>query len=125
MTKATEAGPIEGEAARARCRQCRRVLPPQATGRPRQFCSQACRQWHWVHQQRAGDLQLAENELIVAKDELDALRDEMYVLARAVDDAEKDLAAAGPQPSAAELRLIIDWLLAAARPLRDRDRQRP
>ncbi|HAP77302.1 MAG TPA: hypothetical protein DCR14_14610 [Acidimicrobiaceae bacterium] len=78
-----------------------------------------------MHQQRAGDLQLAENELIVAKDELDALHDELYVLACAVNDAEKDLHAVGAQPRAAELRSIVDWLLEAARPLRDRELQRP
>ena len=40
-------------------------------GRPRQFCSQACRQWDWVGRQRARELQLNEHELIVTKAELD------------------------------------------------------
>lgn len=100
-------------------------------GRPRVFCSQACRQWHWVGKQRADELQLNESELIVAKGELDQLHDELYVLACAVNDAEKDRAAAGDKPSAKELEEIVDWLLEAARPLRDRElnphdrRQRP
>lgn len=106
---------------RSRCKWCRRVLPGQKTGRPRQFCSQACRQWHWVGQQRARELQLREGELVVATEELDALRDDMFVLACAVDDAERDLAAAGRQATAAELREVLDWLLEAARPLRDRE----
>ncbi|MCB0980616.1 MAG: hypothetical protein H6513_05305 [Acidimicrobiaceae bacterium] len=110
-----------GEGERGRCKWCRRVLPPQTTGRPRQFCSQACRQWHWVGKQRASELQLNENELIVTKAELDALHDELYVLARAVNDAERDLDAAGAKASARELREIVDWLLDAARPLRDRE----
>jgi hypothetical protein len=102
-------------------------------GRPREYCSQACRQWHWVGRQRAAELQLSEHELIVAKDELDALHDELYVLACAVNDAERDIAAGAHAPAAAELRSTLDWLLEAARPLRDRElapdagprRQRP
>jgi hypothetical protein len=40
---------------------------------------------------------LAEHEMIVTKDELDALHDDLYVLACAVIDTERDLAAAGPR----------------------------
>ena len=94
-------------------------------GRPREFCSQACRQWHWVHQQRATELQLSEQERIVLASELDALHDELYVLACAVGDTERDLTAIGPHATAANLREMLDWLLEAARPLRDRELQRP
>lgn len=90
-------------------------------GRPRQFCSQACRQWHWVGQQRARELQLSEHELVVTKSELDELHDQLYVLACAVNDAERDLRAAGAKASPRELREIVDWLLEAGRPLRDRE----
>lgn len=117
MTKVVD----EGAEQRSRCKWCRRVLPPQKMGRPRSFCSQACRQWHWVGRQRANELQLSETELIVTKDELDRLHDELYILACAVNDAERDLAAAGARPSARELQEIVDWLLDAARPLRDRE----
>jgi hypothetical protein len=110
---------------KGRCQQCRRVLPPQRTGRPRKFCSQSCRQWHWVGRQRAHDLQLSEHELVMATDELDALHDEMYVLACAVNDAERDLLAAGAKPTAAEVCEIVDWLLEAARPLRNRELNTP
>ena len=106
---------------RARCVQCRRVLPKQSTGRPRRFCSQACRQWHWVGQQRARELQLSDQELVVARGELDAIHDEMYVLACAVNDVERDLAALGARTASKELRRSLDWLLEAARPLRDRE----
>jgi hypothetical protein len=74
-----------------------------------------------VGRQRAHELQLSEGELIVAKSELDALHDELYVLACAVNDAERDLQAAGAKASPRELREIVDWLLEAARPLRDRE----
>jgi hypothetical protein len=117
MTKDT----VDDTEARSRCRWCRRVLPPQSTGRPRQFCSQSCRQWNWVGSQRAAELSLSEDELIVARGELDTMHDELYVLACAVNDAERDLAAAGAKPSIRELREIVEWLLEAARPLRDRE----
>lgn len=90
-------------------------------GRPRLFCSQACRQWDWVGRQRARELQLNEDELVITKAELDQLHDELYVLACAVDDVERDLTAAGTKPSVRELGEMLSWLLTAARPIRDRE----
>lgn len=110
----------------ARCRWCRRTLPERSgPGRPKQFCSQRCRQWDWVSRQRAAELEISEGELVVARSELDALHDDLYVLACAVDDTERDLAAAGKQPTARELREILDWLLDAAKPLRERQLSAP
>ena len=108
---------------RSRCRWCRRVLPSQKMGRPRQFCSHACRQWDWVGRQRARELQLNESELIVTKAELDQLHDELYVLACAVEDVERDMATAGTGAAAGELQEMLSWLLEAARPIRDRELQ--
>ncbi len=105
-----------------RCRWCRRILPDATgRGRPREFCSQACRQWDWVARQRARELELSEGELVMATAELDALHDELYVLACAVDDARRDLAAAGDRATTRELREILEWVLQAAAPLRDRE----
>jgi endogenous inhibitor of DNA gyrase (YacG/DUF329 family) len=112
---------VDVDRPRSRCRNCRRVLPAQKIGRPRQFCSQACRQWDWVRRQRAHEVQLGEDELIVAKAELDSLHDDLYVLACAVNDAERDLADAGPKASATDMREVLEWLLDAARPIRDRE----
>jgi hypothetical protein len=113
-------GEDEEERTPNRCAWCRRVLPPQRTGRPRRYCSQACRQWHWVGRQRAAELRLRDDELIMAKAELDALHDEMYVLARAVDDITRQLSAGGER-TARELDGLLQWLLESARPLRDRE----
>lgn len=68
--------------------------------------------------QRARELELSENELVVARTELGALHDELYVLACAVEDVERDLSS---RPTNAELRDALDWLLEAAKPLRDRE----
>jgi hypothetical protein len=109
-----------------RCRWCRRVLPESiGRGRPREFCSQRCRQWDWVARQRASELQLSEGELVIARAELDALHDDLYVLACAVDDADRDLGAAGARPTVRELTEILRWVLDAARPLRDRELSAP
>ena len=122
MTKATT-GEAAGE---RRCRWCRRVLPQSSgRGRPREFCSQRCRQWDWVARQRASELQLSEGELVIARAELDALHDDLYVLACAVDDADRDLGAAGARPTVRELTDILRWVLDAARPLRDRELSAP
>jgi hypothetical protein len=104
----------------SRCRWCRRVLPERAaTGRPRVYCRQACRQWDWVARQRARELQIGEDELVVARAELDALYDDLFVLGCAVDDVKRDLDdLAGAD--ARELRDALAWVLDAARPLRDR-----
>ena len=109
-----------------RCRWCRRALPERAgRGRPREFCSSRCRQWDWVARQRAHELALSDGELVIAKTTLDDLHDELYVLACAVDDVERDLAVMGAHPRAADLRQSLDWLLTAARPLRDREMPAP
>ena len=109
-----------------RCRWCRGVLPGRGgRGRPREFCSPRCRQWDWVARQRARELRVSEDELLVARASLDELHDELYVLACAVDDTERDLAAVGPTPTAEELRQVLDWLLEAARPLRTRELPAP
>jgi len=58
---------------------------------------------------------------VVARSTLDELHDELYVLACAVDDADRDLAALPARPTAHDVREILDWVMAAARPLRDRE----
>lgn len=109
-----------------RCRWCRRVLPERTgRGRPKQFCSQRCRQWDWVARQRARELELSEGELVIARSELDALHDDLYVLACAVEDTERDLAEGGARRTARELREMLDWLLECSKPLRDREISAP
>lgn len=105
-----------------RCQWCRKVIiGAKPVGRPRKFCSQACRQWDWVASQRAKASNLGPDELVIARGELDALRDDLYVLACAVEDVERDLASGKGKPTATDLREHLDWLLEAARPLRDRE----
>ena len=85
-----------------------------------EFCSARCRQWEWVSRQRARELELSDGELVIARAALDELHDDLYVLACAIDDVERDLEADGGTPKPADVRRALDWLLDAARPLRDR-----
>ena len=105
-----------------RCRWCRSVLPVQrGRGRPRQFCSQRCRQWDWVSRQRAAELELSEGELIVARDELHGLFDDLYVLSCAVADTRRDLAdGLAADGNSQEIFSALQWLLEAAEPLAER-----
>ena len=99
---------------RAACRWCRRPLDQPAVGRPREFCRRSCRQRDFETRQRAASHGLDESALIVARGELDQLRDELYVLTCAVEDVERDLAG---QPGGDDYRDAVRWLLDAARPL--------
>ena len=99
-----------------RCRWCRHVLAASTgPGRPKEFCSQRCRQWDWVSRQRASELALSENELVMTRDELDALKDQMYVLHCALNDVQTDLAS--PRQTKETLLEMLGWLIQAAEPI--------
>ena len=68
--------------------------------------------------QRATELQLSENELVVARDELDTLRDQVYVLKCAISDVEADLDPT-VDPTTRDFKAALNWLLKAAKPLVD------
>jgi len=68
---------------------------------------------------------LSDGELVVARAELDKLHDDLYVLACAVDDTQKDLEGLGAKPNASELKRMLEWLMSAAKPLRDRELSAP
>ncbi len=115
---------LEAPKSDPRCRWCRHGLPASnGPGRPREFCSQACRQWDWVARQRARDLKLSEDQLVLTRTELNDLHDALYVLACAVHDVRRDLDAA-KKPTATELADMLHWILDCADPL-DSVRLRP
>ena len=83
----------------------------EGPGRPRRFCSQACRQKDYIARLRTREAGLSEAQLVIARAELDDLRDKLYVLECAVADARRDLAE-GDDP-----RQLLDWVIEAAEPL--------
>jgi hypothetical protein len=101
----------------SRCQWCRSPISQRSgAGRPRRFCSQSCRQWDWVARQRATELALSEDELVIARKELDALRDQVYVLRCAIADVEADLDPS-VDPTTRDFKAALKWLLQAAKPL--------
>lgn len=75
-----------------------------------------------MSRQRSGDLELGANEIVVRRDELDRLQDDLYALGCAIEDIERDL---DSRPSTRELADALEWLLQAARPLRQRSISAP
>ena len=61
-------------------------------GRPRLFCRPACRQAAYRARRLATGHGLAEGEVIVREEDLDALADAQYVVTAALEDVEVDLA---------------------------------
>lgn len=99
-----------------RCRWCARKFEFRSgPGRPREFCRRSCRQRDYEARQRAAELGLSEDELILTRAALDDLRDRLYTLEAAVDDVERDI---GPSSTKAEYKEALEWLLEWARPLR-------
>jgi hypothetical protein len=99
-----------------RCRWCGRgfeVAP--GAGRPPEYCRRTCRQRAYEARTRASELGLSDTELVIARNELEQLRDALYVVEAAVEDVDRDLAAAGDDPE--EVRRALDWLLEAVPPL--------
>ena len=98
-----------------RCRWCRRPIEVRpGPGRPRRFCKASCRQADYVARQRRLEAGLSEAELIVTRTALEELRDRVYVLEAAIEDVERDRAAAA---GAEDLAEALEWLLDAARPV--------
>lgn len=95
-------------------------MPPQPSlGRRRHYCKQSCRQRAYEARRQSLELGLSENELIVTRQALEKLLDQIYVLQAAVEDVERDVEA---QPDdVKELKRSLDWLLSAAKPLAKTD----
>jgi hypothetical protein len=68
-------------------------------------------------------LQISEDQLVIARDELNQLHDALYVLACAVADVKADLATSG-SPTSTELTEMLRWILECADPL-EKVRLRP
>jgi hypothetical protein len=112
------AEPVQGSVpATRRCRWCGRPFAVSpGPGRPREYCRRSCRQRDYEARRQSTELGIGEAQLVVARVELDALHDRLYELEAAIEDVDRDLAAADP-PDAQDYREALDWLLAVARPL--------
>jgi len=101
-----------------RCVWCSRPLTTAiGRGRPRRYCRQGCRQRAYEARLRSAELDLEPDDVVVGRAQLDDLAAALYCLQSALEDVDRDLAAAGDDP--AEVRLALTWLLDNARPLAD------
>lgn len=85
-------------------------------GRPKEFCRRSCRQRDYESRRQSAALGLGDGHIVVARAEIDALQDRLYALEAAIEDAERDLAAA-EVPSVADYSEALGWILEAARPV--------
>lgn len=115
MTEVKSQGGVE---AKLRCEWCRRPIASKSLGRPRRYCRQSCRQRSYEARQQHQTLGLSESELIVTRQALESLLDQIYVLQAAVEDVDRDLEASDDP---AEAQHALKWLLEAARPLTKTD----
>lgn len=102
-----------------RCRWCGRPMPtPAATGRPRRYCRQGCRQQAHIARKLAHSHGLGDDDVIVGREQLEELQGLLYCLQAAIEDVDADLDGTGRSgPTPAEVRTALDWLLDNARPL--------
>ena len=97
-----------------RCGWCRRVLAQQGSvGRPRLYCTQACRQRAYEQRAASAKAGLPEDVVIVSRAELDGLQDRLYQLRCALEDVQTTL---DDRPTKAELeRSLADLLRSTGR----------
>ena len=97
-----------------RCGWCRRVLAQQGSvGRPRLYCTQACRQRAYEQRAATAKAGLPEDVVLVSRAELDGLQDRLYQLRCALEDVGTLLA---ERPTKAELeRALADLLRSTGR----------
>jgi len=76
-------------------------------GRPRVYCKQSCKQRDYESRRRTEELGIGEHELVITRDELEQLRDRLYVLSCVLDDVERDRGNGEITPSAA-LDTLVD-----------------
>jgi hypothetical protein len=101
-----------------RCRWCQRPFDvvQGRPGRPKEYCRRSCRQRDYEARRQSAALGLGDGRIVVARADVDALHDRLYELSAAIEDVDRDLAAAD-RPTAADYREALEWLLASARPL--------
>ncbi len=105
-------GRTDGEV--RRCGWCRRVLTHQgAVGRPRLYCTQACRQRAYEQRSAATKAGLPDDVVLVSRTELDGLQDRLYQLRCALEDVQTLL---DDRPTKAELeRSLADLVRSTGR----------
>jgi hypothetical protein len=96
-----------------KCLWCRfPVVQKDGPGRPRRYCKRSCRQRDFEARQRAAAHGVDEGDILLARSEVNRLRDEIFVLQCAVEDADRDMTEA---KTANDFHDIVRLLLDAAK----------
>jgi hypothetical protein len=98
------------------CRWCGRPIarPRAATGRPATYCRRSCRQRAYEARRRAAELGLSEHELVITRAQLDELRDQVFVVRSAIDDARRSM---DRVTDVQEARELLAWVVEATEAL--------
>jgi hypothetical protein len=100
------------------CRWCGRPFPLSAgPGRPRRYCRQGCRQAAHLARRLALSHGLGDDDVVVSRAVLEDLQGRLYCLQAAIEDVDRDVAAAGDPLDPAEVADALRWLLENARPV--------
>ena len=83
-------------------------------GRPRRFCRPGCRQQAHLARKLAAGRALADDEVVVRRDDLESIQAAVITLQAALEDVRNDLA---DDDGPAAAREALDHLLAEAEPL--------
>jgi len=70
-------------------------VPTPGPGRPRQYCRRSHRQRHYEAKRLAARHGLGDGDVLFRRNDMDRLRDHLYMLEAAVQDARMDLAESG------------------------------
>jgi hypothetical protein len=98
-----------------RCRWCGgRLVQTPGRGRPRLYCKPGCRQQAHLARKLAAGHRLADDEVIVRREDLEAIQSAVYGLHAALEDLGTDLA---DDDSPAAVRAALDHLTAEAGPV--------
>lgn len=62
-------------------------MAPNGVGRPKLYCRRSCRQRAYESRRRSAEVGLGDDELVVTRNELDDVRDRLYLIGTALDDA--------------------------------------
>lgn len=98
-----------------RCRWCGgRFTQQPGPGRPRRYCRASCRQQAHLARKLAAGHRLADDEVVVRREDLEAIQSAVYGLQAALEDVAVDLA---DDDGPTGVRQALDHLVAEAGPV--------